>query len=222
MEKYKLTKTIRFKLNAISKNILEPDFSSEFNISLFINDLEKFLENIMKYFFISKDDNKLKDKLKIKNEFLKVYAKKELAERKANFKNKDKNQTLTISDYHGLNERIIQCINDIKDIYTKLFENANVGAENRARREKTGLLLKRLQSKLPFIKLLIENTLDKSETDNLSLILKKESSKLNEDLLLAVEAFLPHQSAGIPIAKASFNYYTINKNSNDNANKKMN
>ena len=224
MENYKLTKAIRFKLIPKSDNILTPEFSDKFNLIAFVSELNNFLDATEKYLFYQKNGNSyLNDKLTVKNEFLKTYAKQELAEYKERLKrNRNQNnrrQVLTIADYGYLEEKINIVFDEVNEIYSNLVDDAGADLNVRAKHERTGLLLKRLQSKLPFLKSLIENTSDKNETSNLSLLLKKQVDKLSNELLLGIEAFLPQQSSGLPIAKASFNYYTINKKEGDFANK---
>ena len=220
MENYKLTKAIRFKLMPKSDNIQTPEFISEFNLIAFVSELNSFLDTTEKYLFYQKNGySYLNDKLTVKNEFLKTYAKQEFAENKERLKrNRNPNnrrQVLTIGDYGYLDEKISSVFDEVDEIYTNLADNAGAELNERAKHERTGLLLKRLQSKLPFLKSLIENTSDKNETSNLSLSLKRQVDKLSQDLLLGIEAFLPQQSSGLPIAKASFNYYTINKKQGD-------
>lgn len=73
---------------------------------------------------------------------------------------------------------------------------------------------------LPLLLSLIENTADKNETGNLSIQLKKLSEELQPQLVSGINMYLPAQSGGFPIAKASFNFYTINKKPIDYEQKK--
>lgn len=98
-------------------------------------------------------------------------------------------------------------------MYSELIKDVTAETNERSRLERTGLLLKRLQERnaLPLLFSLIENTLDKHETNNISAQLLQQTDNINKLLINGIAPYLPSQSGGIPIAKATFNYYTINK-----------
>lgn len=58
---------------------------------------------------------------------------------------------------------------------------------------------------------LVKLSIDKKETSDLSIRLKSNGEELLKLLKQAIEHFLPEQSSGMCITKASFNYHTINK-----------
>lgn len=246
MQKYKLTKAIRFKLNPVINTLEIP--KSEFSLIQFRNSLSQFLKDLECFLHFEKEiTNKdgvktlkklFNKKLKIKNEWLKIYAKQERADRKPIERTKDKPSrvVLTISyfdvktkDENG--KRYIQnpvadliktSFEEIKAIYTALAKDASAENENRARREQTALLIKRLHTKkgLPLFFSLVRNASNKEEVDNLSQQLEIQARKLAVDLLSGLQEYLPSQSSGLPIAKASFNFYTINKRPVDFTDKK--
>ncbi|MBQ8223513.1 MAG: hypothetical protein IJZ87_09285 [Bacteroidales bacterium] len=222
MEQIKTTKAIRFKLesndnnNLVIESISNINSNREFDLDIFVDDIDNFINYCNDFLFVSK---KIKGKdvffvnrmLIVKNEWLKVYAKNEFAELKHN--NNAQRVQYKIGDIDGLDARIEDLINEIEGIYNALVDDASAELHERAKRTQTALLLKRLYSNnsLPCLVSLIENTVDKNERGNLSLKLKSMGKKLLKQLELGIQEYLPEQSAGVTLAKASFNYYTINK-----------
>jgi hypothetical protein len=218
METYKITKTIRFKLEAKGENkriaeMVESIKNVDFNLVTFVSDLKNFIDGMKDYLFYKnrKGDSVIKDKMLIKTEWLKHYAKQEFHDNEAKRDKNARRQTKTIGDFNGLTQRIEERFDEIDNIYADLADDAGAELNERAKRARTGLLLQRLKTKLPFLLSLIENTNDKNETDDLSIHLKNMAVRLQEQLLAGIEKYLPEQSSGLPIAKASFNYYTLNK-----------
>ena len=224
MENYKTTKTVRFKLEAETGNIPEIQKDAAklkgkgiFDLANFVAKLDNYIDDINEYLFKMKKDESfiIDDSIIIKPVFVKNYAKQEWVDFRE--RNKQNNSTRrvqnTIHDFNGLSAKIEQVISDIEDIYVGLASDASVELNERARREHTGLLLKRLQAKnaLEYLVTLIENSNRKNEDGDLSLRLKKQAKDIMEQLKAGIYDFLPAQSNGLPIAKASFNYYTINK-----------
>lgn len=234
MEPIKVTKTIRFKLlpehdNAlIQTSIANLNNNCKFDLSKFVKELDKYIGGVNEHLFYEKKDGNfaIKDKMVIKKEWLQKYAKQGLAEIKKNNQKKSSNQTrevqTTIGDIKGLSNTIENIFDIIDGIYCELEKDASAGLNERAKRARTALLLKRLSVKnaLPCLVSLIENTLEKKEIGDLSLRLKGQGLELMKQLLLGIQEYLPEQSNGIPITKASFNYYTINKKPVDYERKK--
>lgn len=222
MKQIKTTKAIRFKLENDDKNtiinnsITNLNSRRDFDLNLFVDDLDTFITDCNYYFFCSKKKGcreifYVNPNLIVKNEWLKKYAKQDFAKLKQN--HTAQRIQYKIGDIDGLNLRIQDLIDDIDDIYTKLCDDASAELHERAKRAQTALLLKRLSANnsLPCLVSLINNIVDKNEKDNISLKLKSSGKKLLSQLEIGLQEYLPEQSSGVAIAKASFNYYTINK-----------
>ena len=222
MKQIKTTKAVRFRLENSNDNtlILESiknlNSRKGFDLKAFVADLDAFITDCNYYFFCSKKKGcreifYVNPNLIVKNEWLKKYAKQDLAKLKQN--HTAQRIQYKIGDIDGLNLRIQDLIDDIDDIYTKLCDDASAELHERAKRAHTALLLKRLSANnsLPCLVSLINNIVDKNEKDNLSLKLKSSGKKLLSQLEIGLQEYLPEQSSGVAIAKASFNYYTINK-----------
>lgn len=228
MENYKLAKAIRFKLESNDYNNLiqqkvEEVKNISFELTSFITRLGNFKSNLNKYlFFKDKSGNEVfKNALSIKNEWLKQYAKQLFHDSEAKRDKTERKQTKTISDYKGLAVEIKDRFSEFEATYQALTNDADAQLNERARNAQTGLLLKQLSSKfaLSYFVDLIENTVDKKEEDDLSIQLKQRGKTLQNELLAGIQKYLPEQSTGFPIAKASFNYYTLNKKPMDYAQK---
>ena len=229
MQKYKITKTIRFKLEAetmceqLHATIQAVNKKSEFDLAHFITQLKCFCDDMRKYLFFKKGNElEVDGKLIIKKEWLRIYAKQALADvtekEKANLYNREGNRKLrreqyTIDKYKDLKFTIKEIFDNVDKIYCDIATDASAELNERSRRAHTGLLLQRLSAKraLPCLVSLVENTSKKNEIDDLSVRLKYFGAKLLQQLTFGTCEYLPAQSNGIPIAKASFNYYTINK-----------
>lgn len=163
------------------------------------------------------EEYSLKKGMQLKKDWMQKYAKSQLAE----FKYKEnagvgnpvrRRVQHTLGDY-SVEDRIGQAFNDVLDVLDELRDVEAREENNRSERAKTTLLLRRLKTKggLPLLVALVNNTNDKRETSDVSLRLRRMGEKLLEQLEQGLQAYLPSQSTGYPIAKASFNLYTINK-----------
>ncbi|PKP47251.1 MAG: hypothetical protein CVT95_05895 [Bacteroidetes bacterium HGW-Bacteroidetes-12] len=232
METYKVTKTIRFKLEAQNVPEIQKDIEglqSEFNLANFVSDLKNYLDQVRNYLFSEgKEHVFVNNKITIKREWLQNHAKQEWVDfleknkRNNSLNNHTRRIQMSIGDFTGLASKIEGTFDEINSICKGLADAAGAQANKRTKRERTGLLLKRLQARkaLPSLFSLIENSADKNETGNLSLQLKNKSILIEQQLAAGVQTFLPAQSGGLPVAKASFNYYTINKKPVDFGNEK--
>ncbi len=221
MHNIKTTKTIRFKLGSDSSNNLIQGTidnlgkNNDFDLFNFVKNLNNFIDKLKGYLF-SKGRNGgfyIKDKLILKSEWMKTYAKQELAEFKQGMINVGGGRIqYTIGDY-GVSHKIEETLDYINEIYGELRDDASAELNERAKRARTALLLKRLYAKnsLPLLVDLVENINDKKETTDTILLLKSMGRKLLQQLEIGIQEYLPEQSSGFPIAKASFNYHTINK-----------
>lgn len=230
METIRSNRFIRFKLQADGENasiqnkIDALNVDGEFDLVNFFSKLENYLYDINDYLFFEREDGSiLKGGIVVKSEWMKTYAKQQLAEFRYKERSEDNQRNdsrrvkrprmqHTLSDYK-LSDRIIGVYDDIVDVYEKLQDVVSRERHERADRAKIALLLGRLKTKggLPLLVSLVENTTDKKEQGELSLRLKKSGKELLNLLEMGVQNYLPEQSKGYPIAKASFNFYTINK-----------
>lgn len=213
MEYLKTTKAIRFKLNAKEENYLiqksiENLSNVSFDLAGFVAKLNDFIDRLGALMYYGDSVN---EKLSLKTEWVKIYAKPEYAEAKSRAKNATIRQ-YTIGHY-GLADKIDDIVCFVDNIYSELAYDASAELNERSSRARTGLLLKKLSSKyaLPCLVDLINNIVDKKEKTNDSLVLKSIARKLMAELESGVQMYLPEQSDGVKIAKASLNYYTINK-----------
>ncbi len=214
MENIQITKSIRFKLESSNQNNLINDTINKlntnkgFDLENFKNELKNYIDNLEKFLFYKKKNGEthIKTHIILKKEWLQAYAKQEFFE----CKTADKAFTINNCD---LSQKISENKNNIRTLYKELSDYSGRKLHEQARRSGIALLLNRLNSKyyLPFFVDLVQSSQDKKEKNNLSLRLKSDGKELINSLKTGIESFLPEQSAGMCIAKASFNYYTIDK-----------
>lgn len=221
MENFQIRKSLRFKLesnennNLIQGKIDNICNSNDFDLEDFFSLLDDFLRNLGKYLRY-KDKNgefAIKGNLTLKKEWMRTYAKQEFAEFCPQTQNNKKSRVqYTIKDY-GVEDRIQRVLNESREICDLLHDDTTRELNERAKRSRTAILLKRLSAKncLPLLVDLVENIVNKKEKADDSITLKRKGKKLLEKLDQGIHNFLPEQSNGVVLAKASFNYYTINK-----------
>ena len=234
METIRSNRFISFKLQADGENasiqskIDALNVEGEFDLVNFFSRLENFLNDIEDYLLKRNDNNTdnaiLNGSLLVKSEWMRNYARQQLAEFKFKEINSEKNQNKdspkrkrirtqhTLSEY-DLSDRIFEAYNVAVEVYDRMIDIVSRERHERADKAQIALLLGRLKTKggLPLLVSLVENTTDKKEQGELSLRLKHSGKELLNLLELGLQSYLPEQSKGYPIAKASFNFYTINK-----------
>ncbi len=229
MENFQIRKSLRFKLESNeNNNLIEDKIDNiydleDFDLVNFSTKLGIYLNNLKNYLFYENEEKKLctRSNLIVRKECLKIYAKQELAKVKQKEKKQDgENKQYSIKDLK-LEDKIKQVYEFTQQTQKSLLEVAKEEEYNRARKSKISILLKRLSAKnsLPMLVDLVENIIDKKETTNTSLILMSAGKNLIAKLEQGILYFLPEQSNGVVIAKASFNYYTINKTSGEYSDK---
>ena len=221
MESFQIRKSLRFKLefnennNLIQGKIDNICNSNDFDLVNFFSLLDDFLKDLGKYLRY-KDKNgefAVKGNLTLKKEWMRTYAKQEFAEFCPQTQNNKKSSVqYTIKNY-GVEDRIQRVLNESREICDLLRDDTTRELNERAKRSRTAILLKRLSAKncLPLLVDLVENIVNKKEKADDSITLKRKGKKLLEKLDQGIHNFLPEQSNGVVLAKASFNYYTINK-----------
>lgn len=221
MNNIKTTKAIRFKLENAGSNreiqdrINNLSSNNGFDLVSFVTELNNYIDLLNGYLFCSRGDRFfLNDKFILKKEWMKNYAKQELVEFKTKTNNTSNGARVqyTVGDYR-VESKIQDAFDNIDEIYGELCDDASRELNERSKHTRTALLLKRLYAKnnLPLLIDFVENSTDKKEVGNDSLVLKSMGKRLMEHLELGIQEYLPEQSVGVSIAKASFNYYTINK-----------
>lgn len=220
---YKITKSIRFKLLPVESSLIEVEINTlnqqkkgEFNLKKFNSVLDAFLNKFEEYVFyhVNTDESVVKKSIFIKKSWLRLYAKQEISGIKLK-------KELTIREIKCIGSKLENLYENLYTILAELKESEDSRYNERSRDAKIGLLIKKISSReiLPSAIKFIESSNDKIDTQNLKGQLMALSKVLDNELLLGIEKYLPEQSRGIPIAKASFNYYTINKKPIDYAEK---
>ncbi len=221
MKKYKITKSIRFKLvpdkiQGISNQIENlQNFSTEESKKNYLLKLIQMGQELPKMLdeFIRFDDNhKLKSNITIHFRWLRLFTKDLFY----NWKKDDTEKKIKINDVNYLSYVFDEFINEWKTTIERLNTDSNRPEESKTRDAEIALSIKKLGTRqmFPFIKSFVENSNDKN-TEKTKSKLTALLNKFEEVLSIAEQNYLPSQSSGIVIAKASFNYYTVNKKRKD-------
>jgi hypothetical protein len=223
MERYKIIKTIRFKLEECENSIAKLDcevkkikMEQDFYLDIFVAECKIFISSLIKHLYCKDKNNNINYKLKksigIKKSWLKLYA-KDIYYKNPQTSNL-KIREFSIGKIEELNDLMQQWLERFKELTKLLDEKATEEKHNSSRHSAIGLLIRKMSTRNNFqlISSFIDNSNTKSEIGALSLQIKNSKAKIESMLQSGLKKYLPSQSSGFPLAKASFNYYTIFKN----------
>jgi predicted RNA-binding Zn-ribbon protein involved in translation (DUF1610 family) len=220
MLKYKLTKAIRFKLNAEHAPSLTAKAESlqaaepEGQPASLVNEGYNLANIFEKYIFSDKEKKKLSPSVTIHFRWLRQHTRYAFYEWKGEDTLKDKKPKL--ADVPYLPEKLAGLLSEWRNTLETLNIAANAPKESNTRKANMGLAIRKLgtRSMFPFIESFIKDSNP------------KDSDELKSQILQAIDRFktllneceywsMTSQSSGLEIARASFNYYTINKKPKD-------
>jgi hypothetical protein len=213
-QEYEFTRTIRFTLTGENKDVLVKDLSNNDRKEVF-SDFQRTYDNLLSVFkeavFYKSDDNKLKVKsrLEIKKSWLRRYARGDfyaIDERKR--QGKSKFQAM-------LFERVLnEWLERNRELWKKINKMLILPQESQAKKSDLSLLLRQLKSAeyFPFIRDFAQPGIANNKNSNECL--EELQSVVDQFETLLDQAFFftaPDLNNGVETARASFNYYTINK-----------
>lgn len=221
---YALTRTIRFKLlpsenamaeeinsikeSAQSNEIDERNKSLVDNMGLYYERWHDFLYHPKKK---PEDNNRLK-LIKVNPKWLRLYAKAFLYDQG----NKIKQGQPLLSDFRGLPDFIKQRLDEWQWLTKQLKDLLERPEHNYARRAEYALLIEQIliTDNFPLLHSLSDFAQDK-ENEEQKQQLQIIGSCIHTVIQPLRKAYAPAQNSGVEIARASMNYYTINKDSKD-------
>ena len=224
MERYEVKKTIRFGLIPTIKKSenLKASLEKQINLENFIKNLENYLNKFKNTFFYEKEKCIFKNKIEIKYKWLQEFTRNNFYE----FLNKNnKSKKYKLSDINYLAVIFKDRFQELENIINHLKIIEKLPKENQEKRSKIAYFIRQLAKKdnfdfiTSFIKYISNSNnpyLDKDLKN-----LQQLADSLKNDLLSLINSYLPAQSAWLEVAKASFNYYTIDKYSNINFENKL-
>ena len=272
MEKFKITRTIRFKANPISINKLQDQTkslseNSEADIVGIINNANQIINDLEGLIFTNEEKNNLRKDVTIHFRWIRQYVKndwyawkekqtnnsKQAEKGKSKSAEKDQlksplaqlallrdkfpdahktsktiqssspnsnkessEKKLPLGDVPFLKEEFTFFCNYWREIAEKLNEAYSREEHNRMRRADIAKHLNELSKRqiLPFLSDFLANGNDKKNDEKIKNLIVKVI-EFKKDLEIAKNAYLSAQSSGIMLARASFNYYTLNKKPKD-------
>ena len=226
MKKYELKKSIRFKLNPKQIHQLEKDVhslkDSKVELSKFVEEVQHFIVLFEQFVFQKEDNKREKQKLEsnkqsknkynridIDYKWLRDYTTEDFFDWSKSNNNIKK---YFIGNVPYLKKPLKNFIDEWKNISKSLNKVAEAKEESKKRYSETSLLIQKFSTKqtFNFAKDFIQYANPK-DNETIKNKLTKNFKKIKNLLPGIQEKYLPSQTSGICLAKASFNYYTINK-----------
>ncbi|MGI6394219.1 MAG: hypothetical protein ACOX2F_05750 [bacterium] len=228
MNKYQYIRAIRFKVKEINDSgqelLKKRKSEKEVDIKKLVEELEVIPEKLNDLLYCNKilengkEEKKLFDRLEVKKNWLLLHHKSEfIGYTKSSNVKKYKLSKLKLKDKdeNYFSKQLEDCLKDWKYFTEELRDYSERPEESQKRRSEVAYAIKSLLNKkiMRYLSELLGNLssgnqylFDRKRDD-----LKIEILKIKEDLQTLEEITLPSQSAGIELACASFNYFTVNK-----------
>ncbi len=234
MKKYEITKTIRFKAIPKNTNAKKVDLKNQANISRFLLQIKNIQREFLDIFVCNSEKERLneeekknktpkhiklkfKRKRKVKYGWLRSYTKINFYKWKEekNIKNEKSYELIKIG---YLPKEFLRWLNKWQELSEKLEKYIERGLEEQERKSEIAFVLREFlkRQNFEFIQNFVNAVMDLqnkngTEEDEKIKKLRELLTKTYENLKACEQEYLPEQSGGICLYKASLNYYTLNK-----------
>ncbi|PIZ64637.1 hypothetical protein CO051_00090 [Candidatus Roizmanbacteria bacterium CG_4_9_14_0_2_um_filter_39_13] len=209
---YEVKKTVRFELKPSRKKIFEGG-----DVIKLLKDFKKVQRLFLEIFVYKKKDSKLefKKKREIKYTWLRTHTKNEFYNwsRRSDI---EKNYVLSKIDF--LPEEILRWLDEWQKLTESLEDITQTEEHKQKRKSNIAFALRKFSKRqnLPFIKDFFNAVIDiQGKQGNESDVRIKEFrgrlKEIEKNFNACSKKYLPTQSNGVLLHKASFNYYTLNK-----------
>ena len=227
--KCELTKSIGFNLIPVQAESLENQAKSieeqaddDSQLTDFIEYSRDFISLFKKFIFKDKaraqnrNKNQTSDylashfeKINIKEKWLKSWTREEFYPW---LNNNERKKEYPLCKVSYLKDRLNNFFEEWDDIIKSLEKAKQSSKDNFKRKSELALLISRFSKKqvFPFIKDFVYYSKSK-ENNKLKNELENKLRKIETSLLFLKNKYLPSQSSGLALTKASFNFYTVNK-----------
>lgn len=225
MKKFQIKKSIRFKLEPEKTDLLDAKIRNLKHADVNNNELPQLVNigfQVIKNFkdYVIPNDN-LSSRITIDHQWLNTFARSLYYE----WKNKKDNQTrskfsnpnkIELPNIKYIYYQLVSVIDNWNEILNELHRKLEENEEWLSRKSEIALLIKKfgLKSNFNFVREFVKESKHK-DSDALRDKLLAEITQLEGLLIKCNDYYLPSQTNGIVLAKASFNYYTINKKKKD-------
>lgn len=217
MEKYQITKTIRFQLSPNTAEEIEQKVIGlkSLNGDVLMDDVKEFflkgnelLSSVKSFFYFDdKQCRSFKSTIEIKARWLRLYISDQYYLKKSSENSYQLKSLIYFKDvFNDWLSNWEQSLSELATIYEK-YKNCQHQRDSRA---DIALLIKKFSIRecFPLISDLIDCVKDKNSN---KIFLMKLSEELSVLLEKCNSAALPYQSGGMVVGKASLNYYTVSK-----------
>ena len=213
---YQYTRGVRFKAEPVdnTKLLFEKEETKNVNLTALEEDLSKFHKDLTDLLYNkekkikNKSDKKFKTTITINKLWLKCWHKDIFYGQIK--KNSNKKGKYNLKDLNSLpfKEKLEQWDKACKEI--KKFSSAP--QDSQYRRSDFAEWIKLLLNNWKYFNDFLRELHAKSPEDDKKITqLKEDSDKIHKNLKISEKSYLSFQSSGVEIAKASLNYYTVNK-----------
>ncbi len=214
---WQYTKGIRFKAESqgeIQNSHLKHQQGGKADIAEFAQDSQQFVKDFKTFIFYKNEktgQQGLVSKIDINKSWLKLFCGQNFYE-KTRHSGKGKGSGYSLKDVSFLQEKLNEWIKDWSKAVKTLSDLNDKPDESQNRRSDMALQIQMLKSHrmLNFMSQFLESINHKEEQQSLNQ-LKDRFSKIEEAVKALEQEFLPSQGAGVLVARASMNYYTVSK-----------
>lgn len=222
---YEVRKTVRFELRPSKKKIFEGG-----NIVKLQKDFEEVQKNFLDLFIYdstkesTEKDGKIisqytkiefKKKREIKYTWLRTYTKNEFYDWD---KKSDTEKNYALNKIEFLEKENLRWFNEWQELTENLKDLIQTKEHEKERKSDTAFVLRKFlkRQNFPFVKDFFNAVVDVqgkqgNESDEKIREFREELKEIEKNLNTCAREYLPTQSNGVLLHKASFNYYTLNK-----------
>ncbi len=216
MKKYEYTQSIGFRLKGgiellAPKVVQDEDKLREVFLQVYRSLLDIFTKTVL---FENKEGEKKVSKfIAVKYPFLKLHAKEQYF---SPYFDRRATKAYSVKDAPFLLDVLLDWLDRNEELYSQLYELLNAPEESQASKSDILYKLKQLYGadNAFFIRNFVQYASHKKEGNGMQL-LQKRAEQFNKVLEIMLPHFAPQQSSGAEVARASFNYYTLNKTAKD-------
>lgn len=219
MEKYKLTKTIRFKLESVKTITLDKivenlTVKNDVDLAGLINEGFELVKLFKQFIYFDDKKTKLKKTVTVHFRWLRQYTRESYYNWKDNKISNEK--WYNINDVPFLPKIFSLFFEEWEKTIEEINTTNNLPEDLRTRKANIGLNIRKLgvRKMFPFVEDFLKESKEKN-TDEILAQLISCSERFNTQLRNCEQWALPEQSSGIELCLASFNYYTVNKKPKD-------
>lgn len=215
---YEYTRAVRFNLYGEDRKVFVPNNSS-LDLKKTLDDFIQYYEYVLSDFHTAflvevEGEKRVKDKIELKRDFVFHHCGdrfREMEMKPTREYEKNKPKTYRLTDFR---EDFVEWYQRNQELYIKVEEICSQPLESQSRRSDLAFVVRQINSKenFGFVRsLVLPGVVKDKVTDKNINNLKQSSDNLERTLEELMFLVAPDQSNGLEVARASFNYFAVNK-----------